>query len=250
MRKLSTVETVSIGLNAALYAGFGYLTYLGIFTPVIGVVRFWPSVIIPAVFSILFGPLAGGLGAALGIFISDMAIHHNALLSLAVGVPSNFVGFYLVGYIGRKNLENISTMIGLVFGGSLTAVVIALLQFGFLDHASAVVYASACLLSVVLALILSVIGHEWRSLGVASIVGLSTGSGIIGIGVWAFSQFFILPSGETQLPLYASALWFTWTYCTEIPFLLTLVPPILRACYAAFPSLRPGGRLSLGRHVG
>ncbi|MEM3087614.1 MAG: hypothetical protein QXP20_00590 [Candidatus Bathyarchaeia archaeon] len=51
---MKPLEAITISLNAALYAAFGYLTYLGIFTPVIGVVRFWPAVIIPAVFATLF----------------------------------------------------------------------------------------------------------------------------------------------------------------------------------------------------
>jgi hypothetical protein len=44
------LEPVLIAMNAALYAGVGYLTFLGIFAPVVGTVRFWPSVVIPAVF--------------------------------------------------------------------------------------------------------------------------------------------------------------------------------------------------------
>jgi uncharacterized membrane protein len=105
MRRLRPLEVVTMGVCGALYAGFGYLTHLGIFAPVIGVVRFWPAVIIPAVFAILFGPVVGGLGAVIGIFLSDMAIHGDALLSMTVGVPSNLLGFYLVGSIGRRPLD-------------------------------------------------------------------------------------------------------------------------------------------------
>lgn len=36
-------------LNATLYAVFGYMTFLGIFAPIVGIVRFWgPAVVIPA----------------------------------------------------------------------------------------------------------------------------------------------------------------------------------------------------------
>jgi len=41
------------------------------------------------------------------------------------------------------------------------------------------------------------------------------------------------------LPIYASVVWFIWTYATEIPFLIVLVPPIMKACYAAFPRFKP-----------
>ena len=75
MKKLGTIELVTIGLCGALYASFGYLTTLGIFAPFIGVVRFWPAVVVPAVFATLFGPWVGGLGAAIGILISDILIH-------------------------------------------------------------------------------------------------------------------------------------------------------------------------------
>ena len=86
---------------------------------------------------------------------------------------------------------------------------------------------------------------EFKSYGVASIVGLAVGSTIIGFGIWTFSQFFPLPYGfgwETKAPFYASFIWLTWTFSTEIPFLVTLVPPILKACYKAFPWLGPGER--------
>ena len=60
------------GMSATLYAIVGYLTNLGVVSPVVGVVRFWPSVIVPATFAVLFGPWVGGISAAIGIFISDI----------------------------------------------------------------------------------------------------------------------------------------------------------------------------------
>ena len=61
-----------IAVCAALYAIVGYFTNLGVVSPVVGVVRFWPSVIVPAVFAVLFGPWVGGIGAAIGIFFADI----------------------------------------------------------------------------------------------------------------------------------------------------------------------------------
>ena len=101
-RRRKSVEISAVAINAALYATLGYMTYLGLFTPVIGVVRFWPAVIVPGFFSVVYGPLVGGIGAAIGIFISDLLIHGNALLSLTVGVPANFLGFYTLGALARK----------------------------------------------------------------------------------------------------------------------------------------------------
>ena len=113
-----------ISLNAALYAGIGYLTFLGIFAPIMGVVRFWGiAVVIPAIFAALFGPLVGGLGAAIGIFISDMIIHGNALLSITVGVPANFVMFYLIGWIIKNPKKDIFLKITAIFGSIIIGVI-------------------------------------------------------------------------------------------------------------------------------
>ena len=105
--KFRNLDLVLISLNAALYAVLGYMTFLGLFTPVIGVVRFWPGVFVPAVFATLFGPLVGGVGAAIGIFISDLVIHGNPLLSLAVGVPANFIMFALIGLFTRIRFKKL-----------------------------------------------------------------------------------------------------------------------------------------------
>jgi len=83
---------------------------------------------------------------------------------------------------------------------------------------------------------------EWKSYGIASVVGLFVGSAYIGFGLWGYSQFLPLPLSlgwERNAPFYASFLWLVWTFATEIPFLITIVPPILKACYKAFPSLAP-----------
>jgi hypothetical protein len=236
---MKPLEAITISLNAALYAAFGYLTYLGIFTPVIGVVRFWPAVIIPAVFATLFGPFVGGVGAAIGIFISDMLIHGNALLSITVGVPSNFIGFYLIGYIARKKIGLFAIALGCLIGCLIAVFSTWLFWTGSLDFVVFVLFTATCLASVVVVLAIGFAWPDWRSYGVGSLVGLGVGSAIIGVGVWLYSQFFLLPSGGFQLPLYASAIWFTWTFCTEIPFLIFAGPPILKACFLAFPSFRP-----------
>jgi hypothetical protein len=48
-----------------------------------------------------------------------------------------------------------------------------------------------------------------------------------------FLSYFGVPFAATFiLPL------FVWTFATEVPFVLLLGPPIIKACYRAFPSLR------------
>lgn len=215
-------------LNAALYAVVGYFTYLGIFAPIVGVVRFWPPVVIPAAFAVAFGPLVGAVGAAIGIFISDMLIHGNAFLSLTVGVPANFICFYLIGYLSRLEARRaVPASIGVQL--LPIAAVIILLQAALLDFETALILGGACIVALALSFIVSIVAERWRSYIFAASAGLLVGSLIVGFGVWLFSQFFLLPTGAQNLPLTAAVIWFTWTYSTEIPFLVALAPPLIWA---------------------
>jgi len=257
---MKTVEVAMAGVGAALYAGIGYIFFgiFPVFAPVVGIVRFWPVVFIPAVVAALFGPWAGGISAAIGIFISDVLIHGDPLLSLTAGVTSNFVGFYLVGLISRKNLNWKKTVAGL--GGGLSILVVAgyLLinptlvvdyysRLGVTISTYDVVQGVSLLVGTFIfsyALIIAIwfLQPKWRNYGIASVIGLILGSAIIGVCVWGYSQFFILPklfNSQSQLPYYAGLILFVWTFSTEIPFFFILGPPILEACYRAFPSLKP-----------
>src|SRR5271157_4496637 len=93
----TSLRLVTTAINAALYASIGAL-WTAFPLTVFGV-RFWPQVFIPAAFSVIFGPWVGGVGAGIGIFIADVLYgHHDALLSMLVGVPSNFLGFFVIGW--------------------------------------------------------------------------------------------------------------------------------------------------------
>jgi len=244
---LKTLEVVESGICGALYAAIGYMIYvlLPITTPGIGIVRFWPNVVIPAAFAVLFGPLVGGIGAAIGIFISDTLIHHDPLLSLTVGVTSNFIGFYLIGLISRKNVEWVKTLalLGVIIGLSSLGLGYAL--YVFVSLSAAILFISLVIATYVITVAAGQKWPEWRSYGIASMIGLGVGSTIIGVGVWLYSQLFILPAavgGGFQLPLWVIPVWLIWTFATEIPFLITLGPPILKICYSAFPRLKPAER--------
>lgn len=240
-------EIMLTGICGALYAVIGYLIYifLPITAPGIGIVRFWPSVVIPSVFAVLFGPMVGGLGAAIGIFVSDTLIHNDPLLSLTVGVTSNFIGFYLIGLISRKTINWNKTLM-------ISGIIITFLSLGV--GYALTIYSSINALILFIGLVVSTylitvfVGFkwiEWRSYGIASMLGLGVGSAIIGVGVWMYSQILVLPNavgGESNLPPWTIIIWFIWTFATEIPFLITLGPPILKACYKAFPSLNPNGK--------
>jgi hypothetical protein len=95
---------VATALNAALYAVGAYATSF-IPSPW-GVGQFRPAVIIPALFATIFGPWAGGIGAALGTLIADSAKHGGLYFgSLLAAVPGNFVGFFIFGYVLRKKFN-------------------------------------------------------------------------------------------------------------------------------------------------
>lgn len=105
-----TLLLALISINAALYAVAKTVTSF-IPTPW-GVGQFAPGVVVPAFFSVVFGPFVGGVGAAIGCFLGDFALSFfgltTPLLSLVAGVPGNFVGFYVLGwlYTKRKSLSS------------------------------------------------------------------------------------------------------------------------------------------------
>lgn len=244
----TSLKIVLIAVNAAAYAAVGYMTFLGIFAIPLGVVRFWPAVIVPGVFAALFGPIVGGVGAAIGIFISDTVIHGNPLLSLVAGVPSNLIGFYLIGYISNRKLGLPEVAVGgaIAVGGALTG--LGLGQQGLLsaDPGQSLftgwMFFISALAFAAVSVILSQAYKKWRSYMIAAAVGLGIGSLWIGVTVWAFSQFFALPmasGGGYQLPAWAAAMWFIWTFATEYPFLVVVVPPIAYAARKALPDLLP-----------
>jgi len=254
MPMLKALDITLIAINAALYAAIGYVLY-AIFPfvcPTVGGVRFWPVVVIPATFSVLFGPIVGGGGAAIGIFISDMLIHGDPLLSLTAGVTSNFVCFGLIGYLSRMNLNWKKAFSGLAVG----IAILATLGYLIITPEAVVNYFNVSLeealwniyvvlaifvISYAIAIAVGYVRPKWRSFGVASVVGSIVGSGIIGIGVWGYTQFFTMPAaigGAHNLPYYAGLILFAWTFATEIPFMIILVPPIVEACQKAFPSLK------------
>ncbi|MEM2098566.1 MAG: hypothetical protein QXU99_02300 [Candidatus Bathyarchaeia archaeon] len=255
MPVLKPMHVTLIAMNAALYATVGLVVYFifPIVAPTVGGVRFWPVVVIPATFALLFGGIVGGVGAAIGIFISDILIHGDPLLSITVGVPANFIAFWIMGYLSRKQLNWKRTLLSLSIG----VTIIATLAYLVITPESVINYfnvrrpeeaffnisvvVAIFVISYLIAIIVGYVRPQWRSFEVASVVGTTIGSAIIGIGVWAYTQLFTLPAaigGATNLPYYAGLILFSWTFATEIPFLVVMVPPIAEACYKAFPALK------------
>lgn len=226
---MKTLHVAAFALNAALYVALGIL--VSTLIPInFGGVRFWPQVIVPAVFAAIFGPWVGGLGAAVGIFVSDMALGGSPVLSLMAGITSNFLGFWLLGYIANSKINRLESS----------------LMYGVLTAMAAVVaYIYTSLLSVGIiigcyAVFLAIIWirKKWASYELGSVVGLLVGSLIIGVMVPLYAVLFA--PGSTAFPLLTDAgilALFTWTFVTEIPFMLVLGPPIIEVIHKAFPTL-------------
>lgn len=233
---MKPLHIAAFAVNAALYAAVGIFFYFVL--PVsFGLVRFWPQVIIPAVFAVVFGPWVGGFGAALGIFASDLVIHGNPLLSLLAGVPSNFVMFWLIGYISQKKIRWLPSVVTYSIG----TVLLAAIAYIYTD----LIYVGIIIVSYIIFLVFALLAQKyvpktWQSYNVASIVGLLSGSAIIGLMVPVYFQYFAPDAIAITLGVGLENL--IWTFTTEIPFLLILGPPIVTAIYAAFPNLKRKGQ--------
>lgn len=232
----AALKSTAIAVSAALYAGVGLLTYFGVFAPILGVVRFWGvAVVVPAVFAAVFGPLVGGIGAAIGIFISDMIIHGDALLSLTVGVPANFVMFTVIGLLSNKGL-NLKVWVGAA--ASIASALYALTWMVGGGNIGALALLVVGALTVLILLLI----QKWREVApfaVSTVLGNALGSLIVGFGVWGYSQFFTLPmTMGKSLPIVAALTWFAWTFSNQMPFLLILAPPIVKAVWRSIHARR------------
>jgi hypothetical protein len=220
-----------MALNAAVYAAVGVVFYYVIPIRFEGV-RFWPPVVVPAVFAVLFGPWVGGIGGAIGIFFSDILLGNNPLLSLMAGVTSNFALFWIIGYVAAKRTRWIYPVI---YYGAASAF-LAWIAFVYAD----VFWVGVVIASYLVFLAFTFANSKWRGYEVGSVIGLLTGSAIIGAMVPLFALLFT-SIGQTPLApftLEAGLALFIFTFATEIPFLILLGPPIVEAAFRAFPNLR------------
>ena len=233
MLKLKAIDVAGLALNIALYVVVGYIFYSLI--PIsYGGVRFWPPVIVPAVFAVVFGPLVGGIGAAVGIFLSDAIFGNNLLLSLIAGVTSNFVAFFLIGYIAKKKISWITPLVA--YGVATTVFIWIGYAYTGLDFWTKIAFIGVVVASYVIFLVPVVVlrNSRWRSFEVGSVLGMLLGAGIIAATVPPFLAYF-LNGAPVSVPLALSTFFFT--FFTEIPFILVLGPPIIAAINRAFPAL-------------
>ena len=240
-------EIAATGICAALYAVIGLLTSFGLN---VGGVAFYPAVVIPAIFAVLFGPWVGGIGAGIGIFIRDIIYHGDPLLSLVAGVTSNFVMFFLLGYFSHRtiNLQKIifSATIGfiLIVGGLLMPTFLlpteSTIYTGMSTLETIILFAVLLTASLLAIMAVFAFKRNWRTFTVGAIIGQSAGAVVVSATVWAYSSLFYSQNGYFTAPVppeYVPII-AVWTIVTELPFILIICPPIINACYKAFPSLK------------
>ena len=240
-------EIAVTGICAALYAVIGLLTSFGLS---VGGVAFYPAVVVPAIFAVLFGALVGGIGAAIGIFIRDVIYHGDPLLSLVAGVTSNFAMFFLLGYFSHTRINRKKISLSAIIGGILLISGLLLptfllptesLLFTGLSTSDAIaLFAVIATASILAVMAVFAFKKEWRNFSVGTVIGQGIGATIVSVAVWAYSNLFYSQNGYFKAPLPSAfiPLIFVWTIATEIPFILILGPPIINACYKAFPSLK------------
>jgi len=243
---LKAQQIAVIGICAAVYAVIGRVTDLGL--TFLGV-AFYPAVVVPAVFAVLFGPWVGAFGGGIGIFIRDMLFHGNALLSLTVGVPANFLLFFIIGYVSGKDIDMRKMIVSVVVAATVITIGLLLPTFllptefagytGLSTIDIVIVFVFTVALSMVAILAVSKKWAEWRSFAVGSVIGQALGAALLSISLWAYSQVFASPTGYIKSSIAATyvPIVFVWTFATEIPFILLVGPPIIKACQKAFPSL-------------
>ena len=218
-----------------MYVAVGYIMFS--FIPIrFEQVRFWPPVIVPAVFAVVFGPMVGGLGAAVGIFLSDIILGGNPLLSLMAGVTSNFAAFYIIGYIAKKKTR--WTIPVIAYGAATALLMWIAYTYSGLNLTGKLLFMGVAAACYVIFLVPVVIwrNSKWRSFEIGSIVGMLIGAAIIGVMVPVYTQLFAPSATPFTVPVALATFFFT--FLTEIPFLLVLCPPIIWAVYRAFPNFR------------
>ncbi len=122
-----TLKISLTAVSAALYAAAAALT-ASIPTPW-GVGQFRPGVLVPAFFALAYGPLVGGFGAAIGTFVGEAItgfVNTTPILSLVAGVPANFAGFYLLGWLMQKRSTwgafIVTAFVSLIVGNLIAAI--------------------------------------------------------------------------------------------------------------------------------
>ena len=177
-------------------------------------------------------------------FLLGTCLSMAYLLSLSAGVPPNFVLFFLIGYIAHRNISLKQAIAGIAISAValLIPAVILLPDLSLLTGLSAEWLLLAFVLTVILSLsiiaVAAVRWKEWRSYAIAAVIGQAAGAGLLSVTVWAVSPYFLsyFISGPVSatfvLPI------FIWTFATELPFIILVGPPVIKACYRAFPSLR------------
>lgn len=123
-----------MAICAALYALVNGMT-AAIGTPW-NVGQFRPGVVVPAIFALTSGTMVGAVGAGIGSFVGDILFlvpmaKTTPLLAVAAGLPGNFIGFLLFGWIVHRYRSWVgfifSSMASLLVGNLIAALGVVVL---------------------------------------------------------------------------------------------------------------------------
>ncbi|MCL7391781.1 MAG: hypothetical protein LZ172_07630, partial [Thaumarchaeota archaeon] len=115
-----SLGVVAAALCASLYAAASLSTA---YIPTPWIVQLRPAVVIPAIFSVCFGPWVGGIGAAIGTFIASILTYGSPVLTLFSGFWANLVCFYIIGRLSRP-FNNRNFAAGILIGFLAGSVII------------------------------------------------------------------------------------------------------------------------------
>jgi len=232
--------------NFAMFFIIGYVTRKNLGWKKIDVST--PFVMVATFFSLVlfsFATFKGGLFSG-PVFSANASMLSNGVLNSLSVVGFLVVLVWLGLYLQKEGKANY------LFGGLAAFLIIGLsfavplLLFpsgtgitGLTPFDSMLLFGGISLGSILIIAALSYVQAEWRKYGIGSIIGLGVGSTIIGFALYFYSQLLPLPGGLMNAPTYFILVWIIWTFTTEIPFLIVIGPPILKAVYRAFPSLKP-----------
>jgi hypothetical protein len=172
-----------------------------------------------------------------------MVVHGNPALSLAAGVPPNFILFFLIGYLSCRNISLKQALAGVTIAavGLLVPSIVFLPDFLSYTKLTTDMFFLTFVLTIILSLVIitvvSIRWKEWRSYAIGAVVGQIAGGLLLSVTVWIVSPYFLTIFVE---PIAAASVLpiFVWTLATEIPFILLLGPPIIKTVHKAFPALQ------------
>ena len=157
-----------------------------------------------------------------------------------------FILFFLIGYISHRNISLKQALAGVTVAAIALLVPTAVFfpdfiaYTGLSSEALILAFMSTIILSLVIIAVAAFRWKEWRSYAVAAVVGQAAGAGFtFGYSLGCQPPFPNVSSQPDPSLLHLVLANIRLDYSPlNFPSFCLLGPPIIKACYRAFPSLR------------